>query len=94
MKLAKPLFVLTLIAFAFAPTLSHAGDSAPSVSYAAKKKGMVHFQDKADNTVAATADSMEGVHPADIEPAAGGFEVEETATQNSLADRMKLPRKN
>jgi len=86
----KLTLVAVVAAFAFAPSISFAGD-APSVSYSAKKKGMVQFQDKAADTVSATADSFEGVNPADIEPAAGGYDVE--TTTKSVAEKIQLPRK-
>ena len=36
----------------------------------------------------------QATNPADIEPAAGGFETAEPTQEKSLSDTMKLPRKN
>lgn len=67
----------------FAPALVSADESTQtSISYQAKKQGRVAFE------------KQEPVNPAEIEPAAGEEFGEEEATTESLADKMKLPRKN
>jgi transcriptional regulator GlxA family with amidase domain len=90
MNFIKPLFVLVLTVFAFSPALA---DEGKSVSYSLKKQGRVHFQDKTQDQIAAQ-DTPDAVHPADIEPAAGGFEPEERNNETSLSERIRLPRKN
>lgn len=90
MNFTKPLSVLVLIVFAFSPALA---DESKSVSYSLKKQGRVHFQDKTQDQVSAQ-DTPDTVHPADIEPAAGGFEMEKENKETSLSERIRLPRKN
>ena len=90
MKFVKPLFVLAFAAFTISPALAEEGKT---VSYSLKKQGRVHFQDKTQDQIA-TQDSSEAIHPADIEPAAGGFEPEKRLNETSLSERIRLPRKN
>lgn len=76
------------LAFAIAPiSASFAG--APD--YSKKKSGGVAFTP--DEPAEDTTEATDETNPADIEPAAGGYEEEETNEENSLADDMKLPRK-
>ena len=93
MKFVAPFLVFTLATFAVFPVF--AGEGA-NVSYSLKKQGRVHFQAKADDQMSVATDAMtDMVHPADIEPAAGGFSPEESdAGKTSLSERMRLPRKN
>ena len=91
MKFVKPLFVLAFAAFVISPATA---DEGKTVSYSLKKQGRVHFQEKTQDTVVAAEDSYEGMNPADIEPAAGGFEPEEKSNETSLSERIRLPRKN
>jgi len=94
MKFIKPIFTLALTAFILSPALVSA-DEGKSVSYGLKKQGRVHFQDKSTKSEpAAVQDVTDAVHPADIEPAAGGFEpVEAMTDKKSVSQRMRLPRK-
>jgi len=90
MKFVKPILVLALTVFAFSPSLA---DEGKGVSYSLKKQGRVHFQEKKQDQ-ASVEETQENVHPADIEPAAGGFEPEEKDQATSLSKRIRLPRKN
>jgi hypothetical protein len=74
------------------PVTVFADESAPKVSYSAKKQGRVAFQDNAPQGQITAAE--EATDPASIEPAAGGFEPAEQTQEKSLSDTMKLPRKN
>jgi hypothetical protein len=91
------ILIAALASFVFVPSLAFAGDAAPKISYTAKKQGRVHFQDKTEDQAAAAQDAsttLDDVNPADIEPAAGGYEPEDRKEESSLADSLKLPRKN
>ncbi len=98
--MTKTTLILTAAcaAFLLTPIAATAGD-APKISYAAKKQGLVHFKDKtaAEAPAAAEQDqtsSLENTNPADIEPAAGGYEPEERDEENKLSESIRLPRKN
>lgn len=93
MKLLTTLSV-AVIALGAGAGFAHADDVAPS--YTAKKQGRVVFQKKETNDSYSgqtqTNVSPEGteISPASIEPAAG---VEQQPSQNSVAEKIQLPRK-
>ncbi|MBI1301505.1 MAG: hypothetical protein GC137_07590 [Alphaproteobacteria bacterium] len=70
-----------------------AEEGAPSISYTAKKQGRVPFQTR-EETAASSQDETGEVNPADIEPAAGAYESQAEAERASVAEKIKLPRKN
>jgi hypothetical protein len=73
--------------------LSQAESSAPS--YADKKQGRVAFESEAEKAEATAAEeTSETMAPEAVEPAAGAEDAASEAETNSLADDMKLPRKN
>jgi hypothetical protein len=80
---------VAFLALLAVPTAGFAADGA--TSYSLKKQNRVHFQDAAEESSEAEV-SYENQHPADIEPAAGGFEAEDKS-EDALAESMKLPRK-
>ncbi len=84
----KFMTLLALAAFVTVPAM--AGENSPEISYAAKKQGRVAFQTQKTKESATTIDYS---NPANIEPAAGGFEPEEKTERSSLSDSMRLPRK-
>lgn len=91
MKFVTPFFVLLMAAFSLSPAMA---EENKTVSYSLKKQGRVHFQEQAQEQIAAQ-DSYDTVSPEDIEPAAGGFDIEEEPNgKTSLSERMRLPRKN
>lgn len=85
------LFVATVFSFIAVSSPSFAGDS---VSYSAKKQGRVPFnnEDKADDVAMGDDDAAANV--SDIEPAAGAEEASESDEKKSVAEDIKLPRKN
>ena len=89
----KLITLAAFVAFIAAPTLVSAEDGTPKVSYSAKKQGRVAFQNKTQDETAAAQD-VGTFNPADIEPAAGSFEPQNNTQENSLADSLRLPRKN
>lgn len=66
-----------------------------TISYTAKKQGRVHFKTDAKQDEQITSSSMEeNFDPESIEPAAGGYQDDMTATgAQSVSDSIKLPRK-
>lgn len=93
-KVSLPFLALFLLSSALISTAS-AEESYTRASHAMQKQGKVHFQQKADEEIAAQ-DSYEEemIHPADIEPAAGGFEPEDMDKPSNLSEQMRLPRKH
>lgn len=90
----KTIFMISLAAVIILPTFVVAEDSAPKVSYSAKKQGRVAFQKpEAEKPEVSAQQDIDYSNPANIEPAAGDFEAE-TKSENSLSDSLKLPRKN
>jgi PBP1b-binding outer membrane lipoprotein LpoB len=87
----KIIALAALAAFIIAPTASMAGEGAPKVSYAAKKKGHVAFTNKTEAET--MAEDTTAINPADIEPAAGGAEPMDMPKGEALSKSMKLPRK-
>lgn len=90
-------FMTLVLAAAFiaAPTVVLAGDSAPRASYSSKKQGGIAFKAPTQSTADEISASVDAAHPADIEPAAGGFDAaKDTTKDGSVAASMKLPRKN
>lgn len=85
----KKLFVLS----AFFAVVALAAPSFADVSYQAKKQGKVPFN-KAEEAAASAQEEAEAINPADIEPAAGGIEEAIEEEKNSVAEDIKLPRKN
>ncbi len=82
--------------FAFAACLALAPISASiagAPDYAKKKAGGVSFSNDKEQETTAAAPDAEPTHPSQIEPAAGGYDAEDTKEEKSLADDMKLPRK-
>lgn len=87
--------IAALAAFTFAPSFASAEESAPKVSYAAKKQGHVPFQSAEEEAaVAPSYDDVTEINPAEIEPAAGAEELIEETNENGVAESIKLPRKN
>ena len=77
-----------------APALAGADEGVNRNSYSNKKSGQVAFKPAYDEAVEGVAAS-DKVDPAAIEPAAGAeVEAMPEDDKNSLADDMKLPRKN
>lgn len=88
--MSKTIFTFAaLVAFILAPSISFAGDA--KVSYTAKKQGRVAFEKQTtqDETAA-----QENFDPAQIEPAAGGYEPQPVEEKDAAAQAIKLPRKN
>lgn len=86
----KPVLLAVAAAALIAPNFASAGEGV-TTSYSMKKQGRVHFQEKTAETPAMSMD-MENVNPADIEPAAGGYEMD-APQEDALKESMKLPRK-
>lgn len=87
----KLIAMAALAAFIIAPTAAIAGEGAPKVSYAAKKKGHVAFTNKTEAET--MAEDTTAINHANIEPAAGGAEPMDASNGKTLAKSMKLPRK-
>lgn len=85
-------FVLAMAAFAFSPVFAEEA----GISYSMKKQGRVPFQNETqDQDMAAAQDNADMMtNPADIEPAAGGYDMDDADDKASLSDNMRLPRKN
>lgn len=86
--------VAALSAFMIVPTIASAEDSAPKINYAAKKQGRVAFENVKEDQVSAVKEGVNEINPADIEPAAGGYEPQAVTPENTVAKSIKLPRKN
>lgn len=84
----KLIALLALAAFVTVPAMAE--ESSPKISYSAKKQGRVAFQALKPEANVAEVDYS---NPANIEPAAGGFEPEEKDERSSLSESMRLPRK-
>lgn len=67
----------------------------PSISYTAKKQGRVSFEsaDKMKDD-AQEISNVDAINPADIEPAAGGYEPVDSVSEDDFSKSMRLPRKN
>ncbi len=95
MKNFKLLVLLGLAVAVSSPVLADGGQV---VSYGLKKQGRVAFEGKQEDVQAVEQENVTDatpaeISPADVEPAAGEYEVDDKVDVSTLADRIRLPRK-